>query len=37
MVEGSGAENSGFSLMDFYDSGTIRLTGFRKQTSYNWK
>lgn len=37
MVEGSGAENNGFSLMDIFDSGTIRLTGFRKQNSYDWK
>ena len=34
MVEGSGAENNGFALMDVFASGTIRLTGFRKQTSY---
>jgi alkaline phosphatase len=37
MVEGSGAENNGFSLMDVFDGGTIRLTGFRKQSSYDWK
>jgi alkaline phosphatase len=37
MVEGTGAENSGFSLMDIFDGGTIRLTGFRKQSSYDWK
>ena len=37
MVEGSGVENSGFSLMDIFDGGTIRLTGFRKQSSYKWK
>jgi hypothetical protein len=37
MVEGSGAENNGFSLMEILDGGTIRLTGFRKQSSYNWK
>lgn len=37
MVEGSGVENSGFSLMDIFDGGTIRLTGFRKQSSYDWK
>jgi 3',5'-cyclic AMP phosphodiesterase CpdA len=37
MVEGSGAENNGFSLMDIFDGGTIRLTGFRKQSSYDWK
>jgi alkaline phosphatase len=37
MVEGSGAENNGFSVMDVFDSGTIRLTGFRKQAKYEWK
>ena len=37
MVEGSGVENSGFSLMDIFDGGTIRLTGFCKQSSYDWK
>jgi predicted phosphodiesterase len=37
MVEGSGAENNGFSLMDVFDSGTIRLTGFCKQAKYEWK
>jgi alkaline phosphatase len=37
MVEGSGTENNGFSLVDVFDSGTIRLTGFRKQSNYHWK
>jgi alkaline phosphatase len=37
MVEGSGAENNGFSLMDIYDGGTIRLVGFRRQATYQWK
>lgn len=37
MVEGSGAENNGFSLMDVFDGGTIRLTGFRKQAGYEWR
>jgi len=37
VVEGSGADNNGFSLMDMFDSGTIRLTGFRRQSSYDWK
>ena len=37
MVEGSGAENNGFSLLDVFDGGTIRLTGFRKQAKYEWK
>ncbi|MCB9950110.1 MAG: metallophosphoesterase [Planctomycetaceae bacterium] len=36
MVEGSGAENNGYSLMDIEPNGTIRLSGFRKQNSHNW-
>ena len=36
MVEGWGAENNGYSLMDITSDGTIRLTGFRKQTSHRW-
>ncbi len=31
MVEGSGAENSGYSTMDVAADGTIRITGFRRQ------
>jgi alkaline phosphatase len=37
MVEGSGSENNGFSQMDLFDNGTIHLTGFRKQSSYDWQ
>jgi alkaline phosphatase len=37
MVEGEGADNNGYSLMEIESSGTIHLTGFRKQDSYNWK
>ncbi len=37
MVEGSGVENSGFAVMDVFDGGTIRLTGFRKQAKYEWR
>jgi predicted phosphodiesterase len=36
MVEGSGAENSGYSLLDIAADGTIQLTGFRKQSRYRW-
>jgi 3',5'-cyclic AMP phosphodiesterase CpdA len=36
MVEGSGAESNGYSLLDVFDSGTVRLTGFRKQSNYDW-
>jgi alkaline phosphatase len=37
MVEGSGAENSGYSLMEVEPNGTIHLTGFRKQKSHRWE
>lgn len=36
MVEGSGAENNGYSVMEISRDGTIRLTGFRKQLGYAW-
>lgn len=36
MVEGSGEENNGYSVMDVAEDGTIRLTGFRKQASRTW-
>jgi predicted phosphodiesterase len=36
MVEGSGAENNGYSLMEIETNGTIHLTGFRNQKSHDW-
>ena len=36
MVEGSGAENNGYSVMEIAPDGTIRMTGFRKQRGYDW-
>ena len=36
IVEGSGLENSGASLLELHDDGTIHLTGFRKQQTYDW-
>lgn len=36
MVEGSGLENSGYSLLDVLEDGTLHLTGFRKQKTYEW-
>ena len=36
MVEGSGAENSGYSLLQISRDGTIRVKGFRKQAAYDW-
>lgn len=37
MVEGSGAENNGYSLMEIEPNGTILLAGFRKQKNYKWE
>ena len=37
MVEGAGAVNNGYSLLDIDPDGTIRLAGFRKQKSHVWK
>jgi alkaline phosphatase len=37
MVEGSGEENNGYSMMDLFANGTIRVSGFRKQKGYEWK
>jgi predicted phosphodiesterase len=36
MVEGSGEDNNGYSIMDLEPNGTIHLTGFRKQKSHKW-
>jgi alkaline phosphatase len=36
MVEGTGPDNNGYSQMDVFDDGTIRLSGFRKQATYLW-
>lgn len=36
MVEGSGAENNGYSVLDIASDGSIRLKGFRKQKGYQW-
>lgn len=37
MIEGSGVENNGYSTMDVFENGTIRITGLRKQRSHEWK
>jgi predicted phosphodiesterase len=37
MIEGSGAENNGYATVDVSPEGAIRLAGFRKQKSYEWK
>jgi alkaline phosphatase len=36
MVEGSGAENNGYSVMEIERNGTIHLTGFHQQKSHKW-
>lgn len=36
LVEGSGAENNGYSLLDIAPDGAMRITGFRKQKNYEW-
>ncbi len=36
MIEGSGAESNGYSVMNLADDGTIRISGFRKQSNYTW-
>jgi len=37
MVEGSGAKNNGYSLLEIEPNGTIHLTGFRQQQSRRWE
>lgn len=36
MVEGSGLANNGASVLELHNDGTIHVTGFRKQKSYDW-
>jgi alkaline phosphatase len=36
MVEGSGAEHNGYSTLDVFEGGDLKLTGFREQKSYTW-
>ena len=36
MVEGAGLENNGYSLLDVFEDGTLRVSGFAKQTNYRW-
>ena len=36
MVEGSGVDNNGYSVMSLFQDGTIEITGFRKQADYKW-
>ena len=36
MVEGTGAERNGYSVMSILPDSTIRLNGFREQAAYRW-
>ncbi len=36
MVEGAGTENNGYSTMDLFEDGSIRIAGHRKQETYRW-
>ncbi len=36
MIEGSGAESNGYSIMSLASDGTISIDGFRKQDDYTW-
>ena len=36
MVEGSGARNNGYSLVDIHGDGALHIKGFRAQKSYAW-
>lgn len=37
MVEGKGIMNNGYSTMDVFENGMIRIDGHRKQKDYEWK
>ncbi len=37
MVEGTGAVNSGYSVLDIVDNNTLRLNGYRNQIAYAWQ
>jgi len=36
MIEGSGAESNGYSVLKLADDGTLTINGFRKQKNYTW-
>lgn len=36
MIEGSGLANNGYSILDLFPDGSLRLNGFRKQKDYHW-
>jgi alkaline phosphatase len=36
VVEGSGEENNGYSVLSVYPNGSMRVEGFRRQKDYRW-
>ena len=36
MVEGSGAENNGYSTVDLFPDDVVRVNGYRQQADYKW-
>lgn len=36
MIEGSGAENNGYAMLDILADGRLLLHGFRRQVTYTW-
>ncbi len=36
IVEGAGAKNNAYAMLDLLPGDVIRITGFRKQRSYKW-
>ena len=36
MVEGSGKDNNGYSLLEVSEENSLRLTGFRNQNNHDW-
>ena len=36
MIEGSGKTNSGYTTLDVFENGSIRIDGHRKQKDYAW-
>jgi len=37
VVDGKGLENNGYCLLDLFQNGSIRVNGFRKQETWQWK
>jgi hypothetical protein len=36
MIEGAGTENSGYALLEIMEDRSLRLRGFRRQSSHDW-